>query len=581
MARAVGLEIHTRGVRAVELNGTGKKVKVHRYFDRAVTTRGGQPDPEELRDALAEIFKSLPKNSVIGCVDAHDTITREIPVPFKSDDQIKKVIKYEAEHHLHDCDADDVIVQYAKVGESKEGTNLLVFAAKKDDISRRIESCRDAGVELLGLDLDANGLLSAAQFAGLLDDSPACILLNISNRSTEIIFVHDGSLRALRSVRMGVDSISQGLARDMDIELSEADQKLAQMSTGDEAGDLIIPADGGLDDKADTEKSHSELEHDLFRSKRDEFVARLKREFVRSSAALPGAAAGRVIVAGPGLRVPGLLDLLSEKLGRELETLRVSDHFQGRINGDVEEFDANAAVACGLALKGLGGAPVSLDFRQEELKVANKFELLKGALAVCVTLLFIALMGASFFYVKKKKDLQGEDMYYRITTDAYKQFNGIAQAYNGLGDTLVPSRMKIDASEVERGDTDTPHLALKRFVKTLRKMEKHLEKKVGGQGLDPIKSALGRWNSIMGALRKIHKNIEYIDIEGMRVEQTIVGMNLIVTDASNASKVQKAISALPEMEDLEADPSLSFGPLRDSDYGKVRLEWREKKRGRR
>jgi Tfp pilus assembly PilM family ATPase len=570
-------------VRAVELNGTGKKVKVQRYFDRAVTTRGGQPDPEELRDALAEIFKSLPKNSVIGCVDAHDTITREIPVPFKSDDQIRKVIKYEAEHHLHDCDADDVIVQYAKVGESKEGTNLLVFAAKKDDVSRRIESCRDAGVELLALDLDANGLLSAAQFAGLLDDSPDCILLNISNRSTEMLFVHEGELRAIRSVRMGMDSISQGLARDMDIELSEADKKLADIATSPEAGDLIIPADGGLDDKADTEKSHSELEHDLFRQKRDEFVARLKREFVRSSAALRGAAAGRVIVAGPGLRVPGLLDLLSEKLGRELETLRVSDHFQGKINGDVEEFDANAAVACGLALKGLGAAPVNLDFRQEELQVANKFELLKGALAVCVTLLFIALMGASFFYVKKKKDLQGEDMYYRITTDAYKQFNGIAQAYNGLGDTLVPPRMRVDPSEVERGDTDTPYLALKRFLKELRRMERHLEKKVGGQGLDPIKSALGRWNSIMGALRGIHKKIEYIDIEGMRIEQGIVGMNLIVTDASNASKVQKQISALPAMEDLEADPSLSFGPLRDSDYGKVRLEWREKKnsRGRR
>jgi type IV pilus assembly protein PilM len=567
-------------VRAVELNGTGKKVKVQRYFDRAVTTRGGLPDPEELRDVLGEIFKSLPKNSVIGCVEAHDTVTREIPVPFKSDDQIRKVIKYEAEHHLHDCDADDVIVQYAKVGETKEGTNLLVFAAKKDDISRRIEACRDAGVELLGLDLDANGLLSAAQFAGLLDESPDCVLLNIANRSTEILFIHEGALRAVRSVRMGVDSISQGLARDMDIEFAEADQKLAEITTG-ESGDLIIPADGGLDAKADTEKSHAELEQDLFRQKRDEFVARLKREFVRSSAALRGSSTSKVVVAGPGLKVPGLLDLLSEKLGRELEVFTVSDQFQGKINGDAANFDANGAVACGLALKGLGGALVDLDFRQEELKVANKFELLKGALAVSVTLLFIALMGASFFFVKKKKDLQGEEMYYRITTDAYKQFNGIAQAFNGLGDTLVPARRKVDASKVELGDGDTPHLALKRFVSQLKRMQKHLNQKVGGQGLDPIKSALSRWNAIMGALSKVHEEIEYVDIESLRVEQTTVSLNLIVKDASNASKIQKAISALPAMEDLEADPQLGFTLRRDSEYGKVRLEWREKKRGRR
>ena len=582
MGKAVGLEIHPRGGRAGELVGTSKKVKVTRYFDRAVTSRGGQPDPEELREVLGEIFKSLPKNSVIGCVEAHDTITREIPVPFKSDDQIRKVIKYEAEHHLHDCDAEDVIVQYAKVGESKEGTNLLVFAAKKDEVSRRIEACRDAGVELLGLDLDANAVLSATSFAGVLDESPECVLLNIANRSTEIVFVRDGALRAVRSVRMGVDSITLGLARDMDIEFGEADVKLHEIASGSEAGDLIVPADGGLDDKPDTEKSHSELERDLFRQKRDEFVKRLKREFVRSSAALRGADTTRILVTGPGLLVPGLLDLLAERIGQPLETFQPSDCFPaGKMNGDTEDFDANSAVACGLALKGLGAAAINLDFRQEELKVANKFELLKGALAVSVTLLFVALMFASFFYVKKKKDLQGEEMYFRITTDAYRPFNEIVTAYNGLGETLVPKRMQVKADEVEVGDGESPHLALKRFNKRLRRMRKHLEKKVGGQGLDPIRSSLTRWNAIMGALQKMHEEIEYVDVELIDVEQLSVSLNLILRDASTASKVQKAISALPEMEDLESDEKLGFGPLADSDYGKVRLEWREKKKTRR
>ena len=41
MGRSVGLEIHTRGVRAVELVGSGKKVRVQRYIERPVTPRGG------------------------------------------------------------------------------------------------------------------------------------------------------------------------------------------------------------------------------------------------------------------------------------------------------------------------------------------------------------------------------------------------------------------------------------------------------------------------------------------------------------------------------------------------------------
>ena len=131
MARSVGLDIHPRGVRAVEVTGGRKSFRIAKYMEHSLTPRGGAPDPEELREALTDIFKNgkFSRHSVVTAVEAHETVVREIPVPFKADDQIRKVVKYEAEHHLHDCDADDVIVQYTKVGESAEGTNLLVFAA--------------------------------------------------------------------------------------------------------------------------------------------------------------------------------------------------------------------------------------------------------------------------------------------------------------------------------------------------------------------------------------------------------------------------------------------------------------------
>jgi type IV pilus assembly protein PilM len=581
MGKAVGLEIHPRGIRAVHLSGSGKKVKVVRYVEQTVATLGGLPDPEGLQSALTAIFKTLPKSAVIASIDAHDTVTREIPVPFKSDDQIRKVIKYEAEHHLHDCDADDVVVQYTKVGESKEGTNLLVFAAKKDNIARRIEACRDSGVELLGIELDALAVVHAARFAGVFEDAPNCVLMNISHQSTEIIFVHDGTLRALRSVRMGMDSIAQGMAREMEIEFADADEKLTEIATGADAGDLIIPADGGLDDKADTSKSAGELERDMFQQKRDEFVARLKREFVRSSAALRADDDARIIACGPGLRVPGLLDLLSEKIGQSIEVFRPSDHFHGNVGDDKSAFDSDSTIALGLALHGIGAVKTPLDFRQENLKVANKFELLKGALAVSVTLTFFALMAASAFYLTKKRNLEGEGMFNNVRTNAYVPFNNIVTDFNGLGEALVPSKKHVDAEAVEKGDGASWHLALKRIVKSLKSMERHLTKKAGGEGLDPIQSALGRWNAIMGVVGKLHKEIEYIDIQNMDIEQLKVDLTIVVKNASTAAKVKKAISAIEEMADLVPSEDLSFTPIANSNYGTVRLEWKRPKGRRR
>jgi len=587
MARSVGLEIHTRGVRAVELVGSGKKIRVQRYVERPVTPRGGMPDPEELQEALSEIFRGgrFAKNAVVGCIEARDTVTREIPVPFKADDQIRKVIKYEVEHHLHDCDADDVIVQYVKVGESGDGANLLVFAAKKVDISRGIEACRGAGVEMLAIDLDALGALHAVEFAGLLEDAPNSVLINIGHRSTEILFLREGKLRAVRSVRMGVDSIAQGLARDMDIEFAEADAKITDISHGSVEGDLFIPVDGGLDIKADTEKSHAELEQDLFRQKRDEFVARLKREYVRSSAALGAAGeVDQILVTGPGLRIPDLLDLLSARIGKPLEAFRPSEHFEGKINGNgkdgeqEQDFEACSAVVLGLALKGLGHDSLGLDFRREDLKVANRFELLKNSLAVAVTLVFLMLMGASFLFVYEKSTLR-RDVFSRIQTDAYQEMDTVCQAYAKLGDAIVPERYKVKARDIEK--EPPPHQTLKRYSKALRRMEKRLAKKVGGEGLEPIHSALARWNAIMGAVSKLHKDIGYIDFDGLEIKQKSARVTIVVGSSSAARQVEKAISELEEMEGMTPEAGWQWRPMQDSEYGKVSMSWRNKDKRRR
>ncbi|MFN2118788.1 MAG: hypothetical protein ACK2T0_00125, partial [Anaerolineales bacterium] len=68
--------------------------------------------------------------------------------------------------------------------------------------------------------------------------------------------------------------------------------------------------------------------------------------------------------------------------------LAVAEHFPAKLDGEARaEYDAESAVPLGLALKGLGADTLDIDFRQEELRVANKFELLKNPLAVTVTLL--------------------------------------------------------------------------------------------------------------------------------------------------------------------------------------------------
>ncbi|MHC5030310.1 MAG: pilus assembly protein PilM [Planctomycetota bacterium] len=579
MAKSVGLDIHPRGVRAVEVTGGRKNFRITRYMERSLTPRGGTPDPEELREALTEIFRGgkFSKHNVVTAVEAHDTVVREISVPFKADDQIRKVVKYEAEHHLHDCDADDVIVQYTKVGESGDGTNLLVFAARKESIGRRIEYARSAGVEPLAMDLDALAAYYAVRAAGLFEDAPPCVLLEIGHRSTGMIFVVDGEVRALRSVRMGVDSIAQSLARDMDIDFSAADHKLSELSA-DEEGDLLLPIDR-LDDKKETEKSHHQLERDLFHHKRDEFVARLKREFIRSSAALRGAGRPeRILVTGAGLQVPGLLELLGQRLGTAIDSFRPSEHFPCKVDAEAkEEFDAGAAVALGLALKGIGKVPVEIDFRQEELQVANKFELLKNSLAITVTLVFIGLLAFSFYCVIKKRELQDE-RFEPMLTNAFQSFSEVAAQYNQLGDRLIEARYQVDVGRIEQAG-ERP-LAVRRFINELRRMKKRLHRVVGDdQGLPPLKSALQTWNEIFGIVNKNHEQIGYIDFESIFITQERVRFNVVLPSIAEAENyLEEPLKKV--LPDMELDGGLGSEPAKNTDYQRVLFNFRKKRERR-
>jgi len=78
--------------------------------------------------------------------DSALTVFREMDLPFTSQEQIRKVIKYEAESHLLNCDIDDVVVCFYKLREEREKSHVMVMAARKDLLLNRFEVLSRAGV---------------------------------------------------------------------------------------------------------------------------------------------------------------------------------------------------------------------------------------------------------------------------------------------------------------------------------------------------------------------------------------------------------------------------------------------------
>src|SRR5512139_1708849 len=103
MPRAVGLDIGTRLLKLVELRGSAKSFKIHRLVVRPMPEAAGE-DPDAARaDLVRSLFAEhrLRKADVCAAFEAGTSVFRDVTMPYKSDDQIDKTVRFEAENHLH------------------------------------------------------------------------------------------------------------------------------------------------------------------------------------------------------------------------------------------------------------------------------------------------------------------------------------------------------------------------------------------------------------------------------------------------------------------------------------------------
>ena len=179
MARAVGLDIGANHVRLVEADGGARGIRVLRLGEREIVVPEGGDREEAVREAVDALMRETraSRDETVLSWPAEGCTVREITVPFREMDAIRKVAKFEFESHLHASAIDDVVMDFSLLGETREGTRLLCFAATKAPLRARLKALLAARVEPVAVDLDLGALAAAAAAAGVLAETPNCVLV--------------------------------------------------------------------------------------------------------------------------------------------------------------------------------------------------------------------------------------------------------------------------------------------------------------------------------------------------------------------------------------------------------------------
>jgi type IV pilus assembly protein PilM len=245
--RLVGLKIGASQLAAatVSNNGHAEVLQLARGpLDAGIVSNGELREPELLAEALKEFFKQnkLPKRGVRLGIATNRIGVRTLEIPGVQDaKQLANAIKFRAQEALP-IPIDEAVLDYQVLSETtnEEGEvsrRILLVLAYRDLIDRYVAACKKAGIQLVGIDLEAFALLRAIA-APRDEGTPAqAALVGVTVGHDRTTFaVSDGrTCEFTRVLDWGGHSLNVALARVLDMAPSEVDHFKRGLSlTGNE-----------------------------------------------------------------------------------------------------------------------------------------------------------------------------------------------------------------------------------------------------------------------------------------------------------------------------------------------------------
>lgn len=266
-----------------------------------------------------------------------------------SDDDLEKVLRWEAESYLH-YDVSDAAIDHAKLGEVTVGnekrSEVMVASANKTYIRELLDLMAGAGLLVEAVDIVPMALWRLGiRFAEELE-APVS-MIDIGRTSSVAVILNRGDLRLTRTIERGGEELTSRIMQGLDVARDDAELLKKEYGTG-------MPGNAapfGLQDELVTKTEVAGTIHEILRCDLEDMAEELRKLFRYFSTQNKGASVSRGYLCGGGGRLKGLDAFFTERIGVTIEQLPALDVVlkTGSTTGD--EAGPEYAIAAGLALR--------------------------------------------------------------------------------------------------------------------------------------------------------------------------------------------------------------------------------------
>jgi type IV pilus assembly protein PilM len=312
--KLVGLKIGASQIAAARVHNNGAPALVEAVrepLEPGIVVSGEIRDAEALSVALQRFFDrhKLPKKGVRLGVSNNRIGVRVFEIEGVTEQQqLENAIRFRAEEVLP-IPLDQAVLDYVVLdeGERPDGTafrRILLVVAYREVVERYLEACRGAGIEVVGIDLEAFALLRSLAAPVDRDQSTgALVAVAVGHDRTTIAVSTGRTCEFTRVLDWGGWSLNVAVARELDLAPSEVEAIKRQLSFAEET-----EVEGLAPEKV--AKTRDGVQRAL---------AAFARELVASLhfyQAQPGALGiGEIVVTGGTAHMPGFPDALGRLIG--------------------------------------------------------------------------------------------------------------------------------------------------------------------------------------------------------------------------------------------------------------------------
>ena len=307
----VGLDLDPSHIAAAEVDVNGS-IQVRRGavapLAPGILRDGEVGDPARLTQALRAIWDEheLPRRVRLGIANQR-IVVRTLDLPVTADPkELKTAVEAEAPDHIP-MPMGEAVVDFQSLGvvatPAGPRSRVVIVAVRREMIDRIVGVTRDAGLQLVGIDLSAFGMVRALRGG----QGNAQLYVNVAGLTNVAVANGSGCLFT-RAASGGLDALVQTLAERGNLTLEHSQQWLQHVG-------LLAPVEeieGDAELVAAARTVLDEGTHQLADTIRNSL------NFYRTQAGAERVETG--VVTGPVLGIPGFGERLSELLSLPLET---------------------------------------------------------------------------------------------------------------------------------------------------------------------------------------------------------------------------------------------------------------------